>query len=120
MSAENAWKVAREAAADEAETATYARVSLCCNGHECGCEGASVGQYVAALIRSLPMPPAFAEAWGAETEELRGMLRKAADAGDYLLTIADRNERGNKSDAAAYVFEEADALLSRLEGEGAR
>lgn len=44
---------ALEEAAASMEADTNLHTSLCCNGHECGCHGASVGEYAAFMIRAL-------------------------------------------------------------------
>ena len=79
-------------------------------------------------IRSLPMPPAFAEAVKAETEELRAALAEATAAWEAALALnentspfggelmRDRIER--TMERAGVATTEARALLSRLEAKG--
>ena len=114
MRAENAWRIAREAAAEFC--AGYIGGPTVPHYDERAKVADDMCEALSFAFRALPMPPAFAEAWRAETEELRGMLARIlrlADGPGHIFREAQVIQQFGEGPLA-----EARALLSRLEGEG--
>lgn len=80
---------------------------LCCNGYQCGCQGATVGLYLQHLIRSLTLADSSAalEAYG--REKVREGLKRAID-----LAMQPNDDHGVVS---AEAREFLDAILVEME-----
>lgn len=62
---------------------------LCCNGYHCGCQGATVGEYLQYLIRALPLSTLVVAHQGAENDRQAARVNRAAIDAAYAALPPD-------------------------------